>query len=117
MSGVSGRRIVVTGAGGGLGREYAKLLAREGAKVVVNDLGGARDGSGGGSAWRQQSPPSSVHVCSVSKRPSLIATRTWTRSPGARIRPRGQQAQLWKLRDVTMPSRRMLSSGITARPR
>lgn len=50
MSGVAGRRIVVTGAGGGLGREYAKLLAREGAKVVINDLGGARDGSGGGSA-------------------------------------------------------------------
>ncbi|MFV0533143.1 MAG: SDR family oxidoreductase [Cumulibacter sp.] len=50
MTGVAGRRIVVTGAGGGLGREYAKLLAREGAKVVINDLGGARDGSGGGSA-------------------------------------------------------------------
>lgn len=50
MTGVAGRRIVVTGAGGGLGREYAKLLAREGAQVVINDLGGSRDGSGGGSA-------------------------------------------------------------------
>ncbi|KLL10653.1 MULTISPECIES: SDR family NAD(P)-dependent oxidoreductase [Protofrankia] len=50
MSGVEGRAIVITGAGGGLGREYALLLAREGARVVVNDLGGARDGSGGGSA-------------------------------------------------------------------
>lgn len=50
MTGVAGRRIVVTGAGGGLGRDYAMLLAREGAKVVINDLGGARDGSGGGSA-------------------------------------------------------------------
>ena len=37
---------VVTGAGGGLGRAYALDLARRGAKVVVNDLGGARDGSG-----------------------------------------------------------------------
>ncbi|MCD2194602.1 SDR family NAD(P)-dependent oxidoreductase [Actinomycetospora endophytica] len=46
MSGVEGRVVVVTGAGGGLGREYALLLARSGAKVVVNDLGGARDGSG-----------------------------------------------------------------------
>jgi NAD(P)-dependent dehydrogenase (short-subunit alcohol dehydrogenase family) len=37
---------VVTGAGGGLGREYALALAARGAKVVVNDLGGARDGTG-----------------------------------------------------------------------
>lgn len=37
---------VVTGAGGGLGREHALLLASRGAKVVVNDLGGSRDGSG-----------------------------------------------------------------------
>ncbi len=49
MSGVKERVVVVTGAGGGLGREYAKLLAAEGARVVVNDLGGARDGSGAGS--------------------------------------------------------------------
>lgn len=50
MSGVKDRVIVVTGAGGGLGREYALLLAREGAHVVVNDLGGARDGSGAGTS-------------------------------------------------------------------
>lgn len=41
-----GRVAIVTGAGGGLGREYALALARRGAKVLVNDLGGARDGSG-----------------------------------------------------------------------
>lgn len=40
---------IVTGAGGGLGRSHALELARRGAKVVVNDLGGAVDGSGGGS--------------------------------------------------------------------
>lgn len=48
MSTVTDRVVVVTGAGGGLGRQHALLLARHGAKVVVNDLGGARDGTGGG---------------------------------------------------------------------
>ena len=40
------RVAIVTGAGGGLGRQYALDLAARGAKVVVNDLGGSRDGSG-----------------------------------------------------------------------
>jgi NAD(P)-dependent dehydrogenase (short-subunit alcohol dehydrogenase family) len=44
-----GRVAIVTGAGGGLGRCHALELARRGAKVVVNDLGGSRDGAGGGS--------------------------------------------------------------------
>lgn len=48
MPGVQDRVIVVTGAGGGLGREYALTLAKEGASVIVNDLGGARDGTGAG---------------------------------------------------------------------
>ena len=40
------RVAIVTGAGGGLGRSYALELAKRGAKVVVNDLGGSRDGTG-----------------------------------------------------------------------
>ena len=41
-----GRVAIVTAAGGGLGRAYALDLAARGARVVVNDLGGARDGTG-----------------------------------------------------------------------
>ena len=42
-----GQVAIVTGAGNGLGRQHALALAKRGAKVVVNDLGGARDGTGG----------------------------------------------------------------------
>ncbi|MYE85842.1 MAG: SDR family NAD(P)-dependent oxidoreductase [Gammaproteobacteria bacterium] len=50
MGMLEGKVAVVTGAGGGLGRTHALLLAKEGAAVVVNDLGGARDGTGSGTS-------------------------------------------------------------------
>ena len=46
MATLDGRVCIVTGAGRGLGREHALALAAEGARVVVNDLGGGVDGTG-----------------------------------------------------------------------
>ncbi|HEX4979532.1 MAG TPA: SDR family oxidoreductase [Acidimicrobiales bacterium] len=46
MGALDGRVAIITGAGRGIGREHALLFAQEGAKVVVNDLGGGMDGTG-----------------------------------------------------------------------
>jgi NAD(P)-dependent dehydrogenase (short-subunit alcohol dehydrogenase family) len=46
MGSLDGRVAIITGAGRGIGREHALLMAAEGARIVVNDLGGAADGSG-----------------------------------------------------------------------
>jgi NAD(P)-dependent dehydrogenase (short-subunit alcohol dehydrogenase family) len=54
MGALEGRIAVITGAGRGIGREHALLFAREGAKVVVNDLGGSPDGVGADASAAQQ---------------------------------------------------------------
>jgi NAD(P)-dependent dehydrogenase (short-subunit alcohol dehydrogenase family) len=54
MGALDGRVAIITGAGRGIGREHSLLFAKEGAKVVVNDLGGAIDGSGDDRSPAQQ---------------------------------------------------------------
>jgi NAD(P)-dependent dehydrogenase (short-subunit alcohol dehydrogenase family) len=54
MGSLDGRVAVITGAGGGIGREHALLFAKEGAKVVVNDLGGNPDGTGADASAAQK---------------------------------------------------------------
>ena len=51
---ITGRVAIVTGAGGGLGRAHALLLAKRSAKLVVNDLGAATDGTGSSASAAQR---------------------------------------------------------------
>ena len=80
---------IVTGAGGGLGREYALELARRGAKVVVNDLGGSLDGSGGNSQASEKvvaeivaagASPTSATAATMCCRRAPRACRWWSRA-------------------------------------
>lgn len=57
-----GQAVVITGAGAGLGKQYAKFFASRGAKIVVNDLGGSFNGVGGGSAKVCHIPTSDLEV-------------------------------------------------------
>jgi len=100
---LDGKVALITGAGGGLGEAYAKLFAREGAAVVVNDLGGPRDGSGADTSMAEKvvsaikaeggravANPSSTMRSSISV--ALISSSTMPASCAIRPSPRRPRA-------------------------
>jgi len=72
-----GRVAIVTGAGGGLGRAHALLLASRGAKVVVNDLGGAFDGTGAGGAAMADKVVEEIRAAGGEAVPNYDGVDTW----------------------------------------
>ena len=64
---VEGRVCIVTGAGRGIGREHALMLSAHGAKVIVNDLGASRDGSGDDAGPAQQVVDEITRVAGISR--------------------------------------------------
>jgi len=72
-----GRVAIVTGAGGGLGRSHALLLASRGAKVVVNDLGGAFDGTGAGGTAMADKVVEEIRAAGGEAVPNYNGVDTW----------------------------------------
>ncbi len=72
-----GRVAIVTGAGGGLGRSHALLLASRGAKVVVNDLGGAFDGTGAGGTAMAEKVAEEIRAAGGEAVPNYNGVDTW----------------------------------------
>ena len=82
--------VIITGAGGGLGRAHALEFAALGAKVVINDLGGSLDGTGGNSAAAEKvveeikaKPSPTAPRSAMTRAWPIWSSRPWT--PGAAL--------------------------------
>ena len=73
---LDGKVAMITGAGGGLGEAYARLFASEGAAIVVNDLGGPRDGSGSDASMAQKIVDRS-RPRAAARSPTAPTSRPW----------------------------------------
>ena len=87
-----GRVAVITGAGGGLGKTYALELGRRGAQVVVNDLGGSSDGTGGVSTLADSCASSLGRPVSSASMSRLTSPLFWAISPSRHHQSRPQRS-------------------------
>jgi NAD(P)-dependent dehydrogenase (short-subunit alcohol dehydrogenase family) len=91
---LDGKVAIITGAGGGLGEAYAKLFASEGAAIVVNDLGGPRDGSGADVSMAQKvvnaikAEGCPLHSLSRAAKTRNLRSSTWARDQASSGLPR-----------------------------
>ena len=105
--GYDGKVAIITGAGGGLGRQHALLMAKRGALIVVNDLGGSVDGTGANASAAQKRAGSVAMAASRSTSASgerqmlpwqrtrtLIMLRAYLSRPGERRRGTALQARV-----------------------
>ena len=95
MGVVDGRVVIVTGAGGGIGRAHALAFAAEGARVVVNDIGVGLDGSPAGGGSAAQGVVDEITAAGGRSRRQRIQHRRLERSAPAWSRPPSTPSAAW----------------------
>ena len=96
---LDGRVAIVTGAGRGIGREEALLLAKHGAKVVVNDLGGGHDGGG------KDAGPAAAVVAEIEAAGGEAVANGESVSDWNALKSSGVSCSRWRIRSVIRRAR------------